>query len=274
MSDILKFILDQPWYVLLLVFGSVGYFLYANYKSVLSFGSAEDVSYRYAKDTELNEEQQFAIALDAVMTAYWEVDNNILSFTHNNEKPNQFDQYMNGWFINTKEGYQELTQYFLHEGRRSYFDFIYRLYTDTPKNQWQAKMLERYGNNTRPYKMLERLSEHNVVDALIQKGVIKSESDLSIGVIGWDISTLVGQARRAYTAGLVSKEESLNTIKIARKLAVDHFNSWQAYGRSQVIGMALDYYRHDDKFFNEYIATYKSVLHDRKSPWNKMEWKG
>lgn len=277
MLETIQEFLSQPWYLIVL---AVVVFIYANFKDgVKSFKEGmdsvnkNDVSYRYAKKTTLTDDEQFAIALDAIMTAYWEVDNNLLTFTHKGKKPHHFDDYMNGWFINTKEGYEDLRKYFIHEGRRSYFDFIYPLYKKVPSTEWSAKMEAMYGNADRPRKILSRLSEHKVIDTLIKQGVITNESEMDIGVLGWDVSVLIGQARRAYTAGLVSEQEALSTIKTAANMARKNFDSWKEFGQSQMIGMALDYYHHDDTFFNDYIETYHQVTTDTQSPWNTIPWK-
>jgi hypothetical protein len=239
-----------------MVLNIVGYFVFANFKGgIKSFKEGMDsvnkneVTYRYAKNSTLTEFELFALALDAVITAYWEVDNNTLDFTHKGKKPLNFEKYMSGWFIDTKAGYEELRDYFFEEGRRSYFDFIYPLYKNNPKEEWEVKMQEKYSGAARPRAILARLSEHDVVRALMQEGIIDNEEDIKIGMMAWDISVLIGQARRAYTAGLVSELEALQTIERAKQMAVKNFNSWKDFGRSQVIGMALDYYRQDDDFF-------------------------
>jgi hypothetical protein len=273
MSEIIEPFLSQPWYLLLFALAGGAYFVYENFKQGMDSVNKNEVSYRYAKEGVLGEGEQAAIALDAVMTAYWEVDNNTLSFTHKGKKPHNFNKYMSGWFIDTTDGYGELRDYFLTDGRRSYFNFIYPLYKSEPKNNWPAKMMSEYGNADRPCKILTRLSEYKVIDELVRKGVIQSEAEMSLGVVGWDVSVLIGQARRAYTAGLVTEEEARDTIAKAAKMARDNFGSWQDFGKSQVIGMALDYYHHDDTFFNDFIETYHQVMRDAESPWKTVVWR-
>lgn len=272
MEESVQQFLSQPWY--LLVFAVIGgaYFVYTNFKEGMDSVNKNDVTYRYAKDSTLTNEQAFALALDAVMTAYWEVDNNTLAFTHNGKKPYHFEKYMDGWFINTKEGYEDLTQYFLEDGRRSYFNFIYPLFKNAPKAEWQAKMAAEYGDNERAYNILARLAEYDVTSALLQNGIISDVKDMEIGVLGWDVSTLIGQARRAYTAGLITEAEAWQTITAAKQMALQHFNSWEDFGRSLVIGMALDYYQQDGTFFEDYIETYHQVAQDTESPWQRMAW--
>lgn len=272
MSEEILVFFNQPWYLILFAIVGGAYFVYTNFKEGMDSVNKNEVSYRYSEKTTLTDGQLFAIALDAVMTAYWEVDNDTLAFTHKGKKPHHFDKYMSGWFIDTKEGYEDLTKYFFEDGRRSYFNFIYPLFKNVPQEQWSTRMAEKYGETERPYKILSRLNEKALVEILIQEGVIDTEADLAIGVMGWDISTLVGQARRAYTAGLVSETEALHTIERARQMALANFKSWKEFGRSQVLGMALDYYQHDDGFFNDYIETYKQVFIDTESPWNTTLW--
>ncbi|MFV0539878.1 MAG: DUF1266 domain-containing protein [Aestuariibaculum sp.] len=235
--------------------------------------SASEGLITQSKASSLTQGQQFSIALDAIMSAYWLVDNNILEFTHNGKKPRDFNRYMEGWYINTREGYLDLTNYFLTDGRRGYFDTIYPIFKNEPKEIRYTKLEEVYGNNDRAKRMLERLDKHNITAYLQTQGIIEFESDIEIGSMGWDISNLVGQARRAFTANLISEAEAWEIINKATQMAKNNFNSWEDFGRSQLIGMTMDFYGKDNGYCKEYIQLYRNILTKPDSPWNTIAWK-
>lgn len=278
MPEAIQSFLSQPWYFIAIgVVGGayIAYGFFKNARSSFQEGmdsvNKNEVAYRVARKSTLSGQQQFAIALDAVMTAYWEVDNNTLSFTHNGKKPHQFETYMTGWFISTAEGYRDLRDSFLANGRRGYFSFLYPLFKDVPRAEWSTRVSAEYGDAERPRAMLERLGA-GVAEELVRRGVLESEADMELGVLGWDASVLIGQARRAYTAGLITEDEAWDTIETARHMVCQTFGSWRDFGRSQVIGMALDSYRKNDTFFNDFIETYQQVAVDAESPWQRMRW--
>ncbi|MFV0565088.1 MAG: DUF1266 domain-containing protein [Flavobacteriaceae bacterium] len=263
-------ILSHPWakYVI----GAVVLILWGYRYFKQGRNSASEGLITQSQTSTLTKTQQFSMALDAIMSVHWSVDNNILPFTHKGKKPRDFDAYMKGWYINTREGYLDLTNYFLNDGRRGYFNTIYPIFKNEPKETWYTKLETEYGNNDRAKRMFDRLGKHNIIAYLQTQGIIEFESDIEIGSMGWDISTLVGQARRAFTANLISEAEAWEIIGKATQMAKNNFNSWDEFGRSQLIGMTMDFYIKDNGYCTEYINHYRSIRSNPNSPWNTLAW--
>ena len=262
---------NLPWYSYVLIALGIVIYLYRYFKNAKDSYNAPDlVKAKFKKDPQstLNEQELFSMALNVVDTEWWKVPINTLAF----KKTRNFNSYLEGWGIDTADGYWDLTNYFIKDGRRWYFDFIYHMIQTEPEEKWDSLMHQKYGNNNRAQRYLDMLKTGEVQEILKNNGAINFDSEIEVGVAGYDASILVGHARRAYAANLISESEAWKVINFATQLAKEHFSSWQEFGKSYILGFTLDIRNKKDGYHEESYHIYNQVLDIPESPWNTIEW--
>jgi len=262
---------NLPWYGYVILAIAVASYIIRYFKIGKKEYDAPDMTtakFRKAPNSKLNQEQLFAIALYTPIAEWWKANTNTLSFLAAKDiKP-----YLEGWGIDTAEGYWDLTEYFMKDGRRWYFDFIQRMIEKEPQEKWDELMDQKFGNNERAHRYLKALSSDEALNTLKQKGIITFDSELQLGVAGYDAAVLAGQARKAYTGNLISEEEAWKVLNFAKELALQHFSSWEDLGKSFAIGFALDMRADYNTYKEEVYHIYKQVLENPESPWNIIKW--
>ena len=165
-----------------------------------------------------------------------------------------------------------MTNYFMKDGRRWYFDFILNMMKTEPEEKWDNLMEEKFGENERAMRYLNFLRSNTAQNTLKSKGFITFDTEIEVGVVGYDCSVLVGHARRAYTYGVITEEEAWKVINFASQLAKDTFSSWEDYGKSYILGFTLDIRDRKDGFLDETYQLTKQVMEKPNSPWNTINW--
>lgn len=265
---------NLPWYAYVLIIVTAISYAYRFFKKGKEIINDEepdffDTKFRTTEHSSLTEKQLFSISLDAVITEWWKVKTDTLEF----KKVKNFDDYLSGWSIDTKEGYWDLTNYFLEDGRRWYFNFIYTMLQNEPEEKWETIMEEKFGDNERAQRYFTLLKTGSTVKLLKQKGFITFDSEIEKGVAAYDASILVGQARRAFSAGIITEQEAWKVIEQATELAKNTFSSWEEFGKSHILGFSLDIRQEFNKGYKEeYYHIYKQVVENQNSPWQKIEW--
>ena len=160
----------------------------------------------------------------------------------------------------------------MQDGRRWYFDYIMDMIRNEPKEKWEKLMETKFGVNERAYRYLETLSSGKLLTGLKHKGFLTFDSEIELGVAGYDAAILVGQARKAYTGGLITEEEAWKVINFARKLALEQFSSWEEFGKSFIIGFDLDMGENYPDYKEEVLHIYKQVVENPNSPLNTIQW--
>lgn len=268
-------IVSHPWFRYVIGGVAIGIFVLRYFLQGMKETSSAPVKFAASESSSLSDQQKFSIALNAVISSYSNVDTNILSFTKNGKKSRQVDTYLKRWRINTREGYLGLTDYYFTDGRRAYFNFIYPLFKSVPREEWNTKMQEQFGDNERAQRILTVFDKHKIIDYWKSEGIIEFDSDVEIGSLGWDISNLIGQARRAFTAQLITEEEAWDIIGRATEMAKENFNSWEEFGKSMIIGFTIDMFKRKDieaHYLEDSVRIYKLTVTDPSSPWNTIEW--
>lgn len=262
---------NLPWYGYVIFVVAVGSYLYRYFKKGKTFMEApelEKVKFKRDANSNLNEQQLFSFALDTVTSEYWEVNTNTLTF----KKGMRIKNYLEGWGIDTPEGYWGLTEYFMKDGRRWYFDFIYTMMQTEPEENWENLMYQKFGENERAQRYLNLLKTGKAEEILKNNRFITFDSEIEIGVAAYDACVLIGQARMAFTAEIISEREAWKVINFATQLAKENFSSWEAFGKSYILGFTLDI-RHEHKAaIKETQHLYKQVLASPLSPWNQIDW--
>ena len=160
----------------------------------------------------------------------------------------------------------------MENGRRWYFDFIYNMMNTAPEEEWEELMNQKFGVNERAERYLNLLKTNTSQSTLKSKGIISFDSEIEVGVAGYDASLLIGHARRAYTYDLISEEEAWKVINFATQLAKENFSSWEEFAKSYILGFSLDIRDRKDGYLEEMYNLYAQVLDNPNSPWNTIKW--
>nr|WP_293301419.1 DUF1266 domain-containing protein [Allomuricauda sp.] len=262
---------NLPWYSYVILILAIASYAYRYFKIGKKEYDAPDLSeakFRKSSDSNLDKEQLFALSFYTPISEWWKADSNTLSFLN----AKKIQPYLEGWGINTPDSYWELTEYFMKDGRRWYFDFIYQMVQNVPEGQWEELMDEKFGHNERAYRYFKLLRNGEVLDILKQKGILTFDSELELGVAGYDAAILVGQARKAYTGNLISEKDAWKVINFAKELALRHFSSWEEFGKSFALGFALDMRESYNDYKEEVYHIYQQVIENPNSPWNTIDW--
>lgn len=262
---------NLPWYgyvILAVAIFSYGYRYFKKAKEGHDEADLKKVKFKSSDESTLSKEQQFAIALYTPISEWWGADTNTLTFLDVKSSK----RYLQRWRIDTREGYWDLTEYFMKDGRRWYFDFIYNMIKTEPEEKWNTLMTDYFGDNERAFRYLKSLKTDKTLNLLKQKGFFAFDSEMDLGIVGYDAATLVGHARKAYTANIITEEEALKVLKFARELALAHFSSWEQFGKSFILGFALDQSHADVSYREEVYHLYEQVLEHPESPWNTLNW--
>ena len=262
---------NLPWYgYVIIAFGVISY-AYRYFKTGKDAYQAPDlmkVKFKNNANSNISDEQLFSLSLDAVTNEWWKVDTNTLTF----KKGIRAKNYIEGWGIDTKEGYWGFANHLKEDGRRWYFDFIYNMVNNAPEENWDELMNQKYGENERAQRYLNFIKTGKVQEILKQKGIIAFDSEIEIGVAAYDVSVLIGHARRAYTYEIISEEEAWEVIGFATKLAKENFSSWEEFAKSYILGFTLDIKDRKDGYLEEMYGLYTQILENPNSPWNTINW--
>lgn len=90
-------------------------------------------------------------------------------------------------------------------------------------------------------------------------------------VIAWDLVRLVNLGRWAYLCDYIREDEMWHIMQVAADTALEHFSSWEEYGRSFIMGRGV---WHGDPTDSE--TAYEIVellLKNSESPWKQSMWK-
>ncbi|WP_297335023.1 DUF1266 domain-containing protein [Algoriphagus sp.] len=262
---------NMPWYgyiILALAIASYAYKYFNIGKKEYDKPDLEKAKFKKSSEENLGLDRLFSLALFTPISEWWGASTNTLTF----RDAKTIQPYLEGWGIDSPSGYWDLTEYFMKDGRRWYFDFIFQMIQAEPKENWNKLMDQKFGTNERAQKYLDLLSSGEVLNDLKQKGIFSFDSDMELSLAGYDAGMLVGQARIAFTGNIISEEEAWKVIDFATKLALDKFSSWEDFGKSFALGFALDMKGKYDNYYQEVCHIYKQVLNDKNSPWNTINW--
>lgn len=96
------------------------------------------------------------------------------------------------------------------------------------------------------------------------------EDRMPESVIAWDLVRLVNLGRWAYLCGYANEEEMWQIMQIAADTAVQHFSSWEEYGRSFIMGRGVWHGDPDDSETAYDIVSL--LLENEESPWKQQHW--
>ena len=97
-----------------------------------------------------------------------------------------------------------------------------------------------------------------------------SAAEIPSTVIAWDLVRIVNVARWTHLCGYISVDEMWQIMEIAGKEALQHFSSWEEYGRSFVLGRGVWHGEPEDCETAQEIIT--TLLRSAQSPWTQIPW--
>lgn len=262
---------NLPWYgyvFLVLAIGSYAYRYFKQIKVASEEPDLKNAKFKASTESTLTKEQLFSISLYTPISEWFGADTNTLQFL--NQKV--ANSYLERWRMDTKEGYWDMTNYFMKDGRRGYYDYIYNMIKIQPEEKWDSLMTSYFGDNKRAHNYLKILKNNKVTNELKEKGLITFDSEMDMGIVAYDAAVLVGQARKAFTANLITEEDAWKVINFATQLAKENFSSWEEFGKSFIIGFAFDQQHRERSYREEVYHIYKQVLGNPVSPWNTIDW--
>ena len=90
--------------------------------------------------------------------------------------------------------------------------------------------------------------------------------------IAWDLVRVVNLGRWAYLCGYISENEMWQTMQVAADTALEHFSSWEEYGRSFIMGRGVLAWR-SDRLAETAYEIVELLLKNSESPWKQSMWK-
>lgn len=108
-----------------------------------------------------------------------------------------------------------------------------------------------------------------IAEMMLREGYCTAEQ-LPRTVLAWDLVRVVNVGRWTYHCGYISSEEMWDIMQTAVRMALQHFSSWEEYGRSFVLGRGVWHGEPDDCTTAQEIVT--ALLTREESPWKQIPW--
>lgn len=108
-----------------------------------------------------------------------------------------------------------------------------------------------------------------ITEMMLREGYCTAEQ-LPRTVIAWDLVRVVNVGRWTCHCGYISAEEMWDIMQTAARVALQHFSSWEEYGRSFVLGRGVWHGEPDDCTTAQEIVT--ALLTREESPWKQIPW--
>lgn len=188
------------------------------------------------------------------------------------------------WGITNREKAINKLNYLATDGFRSAFPVVYKAFLEEDE-QMQKDILT---NGLVPNRELTPEEQESVRSSL-QKAytqmlnlkesynelkklnIIASKEDiLQYGISAWDFGRLSFLSRLCYDMKYISEQEAWEYIDIAYQQSKTHSNSWDAFGKSYIIGRAL--WGGNDVANDGITIFVEELLTKKDSPWKKVAW--
>ena len=113
-------------------------------------------------------------------------------------------------------------------------------------------------------KQIERAFKH--IGNLVKEGIVRDEAKFSrIGGVAFEATRLVAIARMCAESKYISEQEMWEYVDFADEQAHKSLTSWEAYGKSYVIGDCL--WGADSYDLGQSSKIIRKLINDPKSPW-------
>lgn len=109
-----------------------------------------------------------------------------------------------------------------------------------------------------------------IMESMLENGWCP-KGQMPDSVIAWDLVRVVNLGRWAYLCGYVNEDEMWQIMQVAADIALEHFSSWEEYGRSFIMGRGV---WHGEPVDSE--TAYEIVellLESEESPWKQSSFR-
>ena len=212
-----------------------------------------------AEDGKLDEEQLRLLAFGAPMLVY--NDENV--DTIDSDADVEIIKYTleDWWNVTDRDSTLGIVRWLLEEGHHAEAD------------EALAEIRTRGFENISQEERLDEDSKMGDV-CLIMESMIENgwcpEDRMPESVIAWDLVRVVNLGRWAYLCGYVNADEMWQIMQVAADTAVEHFSSWEEYGRSFIMGRGVWHGDPDDSETAKEIV--ELLLENDESPWKQSYW--
>jgi hypothetical protein len=91
-------------------------------------------------------------------------------------------------------------------------------------------------------------------------------------LLGWDYARYVSLCRWGYLVGYLREDEAWGLIMPAARVVQARFESWPDLGRNYLVGREYWSRRQMRDNGHLYRASYRALVNDPESPWNRHAW--
>lgn len=166
------------------------------------------------------------------------------------------------WNVTDRESTLDIVQWLLEEGHHAEAD---RALAKIRKRGLENISAEEHCNGD------DKMEDVCLIAEEMQKNGWCPAGQMPQSVIAWDLVRLVNLGRWAYLCDYIREDEMWHIMQVAADTALEHFSSWEEYGRSFIMGRGV---WHGDPTDSE--TAYEIVellLKNSESPWKQSMWK-
>ena len=166
------------------------------------------------------------------------------------------------WNVTDRESTLDIVRWLLEEGHHAEAD---RALTKIRKRGLKNISAEEHCNGD------DKMEDVCLIAEEMQKNGWCPAGQMPQSVIAWDLVRLVNLGRWAYLCDYIREDEMWHIMQVAADTALEHFSSWEEYGRSFIMGRGV---WHGDPTDSE--TAYEIVellLKNSESPWKQSMWK-
>lgn len=174
------------------------------------------------------------------------------------------------WSLYKQADAQAKLDELLGAGYRAYDVLVTLVAEDAGRAEIEVAFMTNFTSPEARELAIERLGNLRACkDELSARGYLKNPAARTAA--GWDCGRVVFVARLCVDAGLLSEAQAWDYIARADALALQTFDSWEAFAESYVVGRAM---WGGANTGNESIADIAGALLSKPdSPWVQMAWK-
>lgn len=208
-----------------------------------------------ANDGRLDRQQLYLLAFGAPLFVYNSENIDAIDSQYDVETTKQ--QMEEWWDIQDHDSAIETIEWLCNEGHHTKADAVLRLILSNAENI-PAELADKYED------------VHTILNYMLENELCTLE-EIPVTTMAWDLVRIVNVARWTYRCGYLTIDEMWQAMTIAAILSVQHFASWEEYGRSFAMGRGMWHGDEDDCETAQDIVN--TLLEKEESPWKKFSWK-
>ena len=169
------------------------------------------------------------------------------------------------WDIRTQEDFDEIQEWLLDTGHRSEFNELIEKIMNSSKEEVEAHLDEI---DQELNSKTERAEEYAKVEMIQERGAeLKSK-----GFLAWDYLRYMDNCRAGYLAGYLEEGDAWDQLLSVAQVLQSRYDSWQELGETYLLSREFWSVVEENKNGKLYHRSLRKLLHDPKSPWNRLAW--